>query len=254
MSERLANAPLVEVIFEMRWLLTQKAPNVHVDPHYSLLIGRLYDRIWEKNYPYHEKLPTSTMPEEMAGYVIQHRFRVEKEKWPLVQLGPGIITLNETEGYEWSDFERRLKKLIKAFLESYPDRSKLKISELSIRYLDAIPFNYSANPLEYLESTMGIVANVPADLFEDTDTGENPYAFNILLSFPQKSPEGTSFIRVGRGQKNGGDAILFETGVKSKGDNVPQELDEICSWINNSHELTSNWFKKLFKELMESFK
>jgi len=254
MSERLANAPLIEVIFEMKWSLTQKAPGVLVDPNYSLLIGRLYDRIGEDNYPSHETLATSTIPEEMAGYIIQHRFRIEKEKWPLVQLGPGIITLNETEGYEWADFEARLKKLVKAFLESYPDRSNLKIIELTLRYIDAIPFDYSDNPLDYLESKMGIVAKIPAELFEDTGTGENPYAFNILLSFPQQSPAGSSYLRISKGQKNGEDVIIFETGAKSKDDNVPQELDDICFWINNSHELTSNWFKKLFKKLMESFK
>jgi len=254
MSERLSNAPLVEVIFEMKWALNQETPGVLVDPNYSLLIGRLYDRIGETSYPFHEKLPTSTMPEEIAGYVIQHRFRVDKEKWPLVQLGPGIITLNETEDYDWAEFESRLNKLMKAFFESYPDHSNLKIIELSIRYIDAIPFDYRASPLDYLENEMGIVAKAPAGLFENTGTSENPYAFNILLSFPQQIPTGASFLRIAKGKKSSGDAIVFETGVKSSGDDVPQNPDDIFSWISNSHKLTSNWFNKLFKKQMESFK
>ncbi|WP_367363325.1 TIGR04255 family protein [Mesotoga sp.] len=47
--------------------------------------------------------------------------RKEQESWPLVQLGPGIITLNATEDYSWDDFSYRIDRLIENFFESYPD-------------------------------------------------------------------------------------------------------------------------------------
>ena len=93
----LKNKPLIEAIFEIRWKL-QEGPEkgMRIDPHYKLLIGRIYEKIKDK-YTFHEQLPTASMPDEIAGYIIQHRFRKKENEWPLIQLGPGIITLNDTK-------------------------------------------------------------------------------------------------------------------------------------------------------------
>lgn len=90
MSDRiLKNKPLVEAILEVKWALNAPAPNVSLDPHYKLLMGRMFDRLSER-YPTHEQLPTAMMPDEIAAYLPQHRFRTGPEQWPLIQLGPGV--------------------------------------------------------------------------------------------------------------------------------------------------------------------
>ena len=93
--EKLTHPPLIEAILEVRWQLQQQAPGVAVDPKYKLLVGRLYDRL-SRDYPFYEPLPTASMPDEMLGYVVQHRFRTADGAWPLVQVGPGLVTLNDT--------------------------------------------------------------------------------------------------------------------------------------------------------------
>lgn len=92
--EKLTHPPLVEAILEVRWQLQEQVPGVAVDPKYKLLVGRLYDRL-SRDYPFHEPLPTASMPDEMLGYVVQHRFRAAEGVWPLVQVGPGLVTLND---------------------------------------------------------------------------------------------------------------------------------------------------------------
>jgi len=141
----LKNKPLVEAIFELRWALKEQASGIKVDPHYKILIGRIYDRV-KNEYPFHEQLPTATIPDEIAGYVVQHRFRKSKDAWPLIQIGPGIITLNDTEEYVWEDFEKKISHVLNILFESYPDAgSSLKISGLLLRYIDAVDFNYEEN-------------------------------------------------------------------------------------------------------------
>ncbi|MFQ6057112.1 MAG: TIGR04255 family protein, partial [Methanosarcinales archaeon] len=138
----LKNKPLVEVIFELRWELHEPAQGMKIDPHYKILIGRMYDRVKDE-YPFHEQLPTATMPDEIAGYVVQHRFRKDKDKWPLIQIGPGIVTFNDTEGYIWEDFEKRVCYLLDTLFEAYPDaENNLKPNGLLLRYIDAVDFNY----------------------------------------------------------------------------------------------------------------
>lgn len=78
----LKNKPLVEAILEIKWRLvppvkTAGAPQVLVpatDPHYRLLLGRLFDR-FEEEYPFHEQLPTATVPDELVAHVVQHHSR-----------------------------------------------------------------------------------------------------------------------------------------------------------------------------------
>ena len=44
MAKELKNKPLVEAILEIRWKLQGLPPGPQVDPHYKLLLGRLFDR------------------------------------------------------------------------------------------------------------------------------------------------------------------------------------------------------------------
>ena len=40
----LKNKPLVEAIFGLKWELQEPQPEMKIDPHYKLLIGRFYDK------------------------------------------------------------------------------------------------------------------------------------------------------------------------------------------------------------------
>jgi len=211
----LKNKPLVEAIFELRWQLKEIQPGVKVDPNYKMLVGRVYERLKEE-YPYSEQLPTATMPDEIAGYIVQYRFRKDKDRWPLVQIGPGIITLNDTEGYDWDDFVKRISEIITVLFELYPDaENSLKANSLLLRYIDAIEFDYE---------------------HED------------IFSFPSAKPEGAIHMRVLRGKVKTSDTLLLETMVNLTGEDVPQEKGKIFDWVRYAHGLIHKWFfKNLFK-------
>ena len=97
----LQNKPLVEAIFELRWKLEERSPGIKIDPHYKILVGAMYEKVKDR-YPFPEQMPTVNIPDEMAAHVVQHRFRKAENEWPLVQVGPGIVTLNDTHGYTWA--------------------------------------------------------------------------------------------------------------------------------------------------------
>lgn len=249
---RLPKAPLVEAIFEMKWKLDQSSPGVKADPNYKLLVGRFYDRLCEKDYPFHEQLPTANMPDEMAPYIIQHRFRKKEGGWPLIQLGPGIVTFNETEGYDWPDFQRRLTELLTQFFASYPNPKKIQVEELTLRYIDATDFNYNQNILTFLKDKMGMDIVMPETLFKETMISNSPLALDFRITYPYTN--GGATIRFARGTRNNKDALISETVVNSKGKGVPQSQEEIIKWIVKSHDLTHIWFIKLYEKLMGQFK
>ena len=124
----LKNKPFVETVFELRWKFQEPALGIKIDLHYKIMIGRIYDRVKDE-YPLHEQLPTANMPDEIAGHVVQHHFREGKDKWPLIQIGPGIIALDDTEGYVWKDFQQKLSYIINVLFDTCPDaESNLKIN------------------------------------------------------------------------------------------------------------------------------
>src|SRR4030043_2007896 len=135
----LKNKPLSEAIFELKWKLQEIRESIRIDPHYKILVGSLFSKLRE-DYPYHEMLPAASIPDDIAGHVIQHRFRKGKAEWPLLQIGPGILTVNDTEGYIWEEFEQKIIQAAKDFFEIYPEPETLKIKSLLLRYIDAVEF------------------------------------------------------------------------------------------------------------------
>jgi uncharacterized protein (TIGR04255 family) len=257
MKQKLTFAPLVEAIIEIRWKLEEPQPGLFVDPKYKILVGRLYDRL-VRDYPFHEPLPTASMPDEMLAYAVQHRFRVEAGKWPLVQVGPGIVTFNDTEGYSWDDnFERQAAQLMSTLYEIYPDAENiLKISGVQLRYIDAINFSFSnENILSFITEKLKIKLSFPDELFNNSPIKSLPSGINTLFSFPITKPMGTLLLRFANGLHNQKEALIWETVVQSKEAELLEMPAKFSEWLNSAHDLTHDMFFKLIEgPLEETFK
>jgi uncharacterized protein (TIGR04255 family) len=254
-SKILKNKPLVEAIFELRWEIQETIPGIKIDPHYQLLIGRVYDRVKEE-YSFHEPLPTSAMPEQIAGYIVQHRFRKEKDQWPLIQLGPGIITLNDTEGYKWNDFKKRIENLIDVIYDIYPNReSNFKINNLMLRYINAIDFDYEKEDLfMFLKDKLKVSIEINKEFFQDESVINLPVNIDSIFSFTSNKPRGIFHLRFVRGKKKNLDALIWETILQSIGDEVPNNKEKILQWAEEAHSLIEQWFFRMIEgELLRRF-
>jgi len=254
MRKTLKNKPLVEAIFELRWKLQKKADAIKIDPHYKILIGRIYDRV-RSEYPFHESLSTATMPDEIAAHVVQHRFRKDEGEWPLVQVGPGIITLNDTDGYIWEDFEKRISNLLDNLFDAYPDaENNLKVNGLVLRYIDAVDFDYEKGDIfDFLKKKMKTNVKIHEKLFEDK-VSKLPLSFDLRFSFPSTRPKGAVYVRFGRGKRKGANALMWETMVQSLGEDTPKVKNRITVWVTEAHDLTDDWFFKMIEgELLRRF-
>jgi len=252
----LKNKPLVEAIFDLRWELQGPIRGMKTDPHYKIIIGRIYDKV-SNEYPFHEQLPTASMPDDIAGYVVQHRFRKNKNQWPLVQIGPGIITLNDTEGYVWEDFEKRIHDLLAILFEVYPDaENNLKVNDLLLRYIDAVDLNYEkVDVFAFLKDKLKVNIHIHEDLFEGTSVSNLPLNFDLRFSFLSATkPKGTFHMRFFKGKKKNKDALIWETQVQSSADDAPKNREQITRWLDEAHTLTDDWFFKMIEgELLRRF-
>ena len=251
----LKNKPLVEAIFELRWNLQEPAPGMKMDQHYKLLIGRIYDKLNDE-YSFYEQLPTAIMPDEMMGYMVQYRFRKEKDKWPLIQIGPGIITVNDTEGYVWGDFEKRIIQAVNTLFEVYPEsKTNLKVNRLLLRYIDAIAFDFEKDDIfTFLREQVKIKINLYQDLFKDIRVEKLPLGLDLKFSFASTKPKGAIHLRFVRGKTKVYNALILETRVESVSEDAPKVQNKIADWVKEAHNLADDWFFKLIEgDLLRRF-
>jgi len=245
---KIKHAPLVEALVELRWAPKSEQGADSLAPDYSLLVGRLYDLLKDE-YPYHELTPHAAVPAEMAVQMnmVQHQLRAEKQGWPLVQLGPTIFTVNETEGYDWEgDFRKRAIEAIDFFLKAYQESENPAFTSLLLRYIDAIEFDWEREALlGFLQEDLKTRVGLPCELFNGARVGKSPNGLDLRLSFPCKEPPGMAHLRFATGQSRGKKALIMETMVQSVESDVPELPGGFADWLDAAHKVTSAWFGQL---------
>lgn len=250
-TKDLKTMPLVEAILEIRWRLLGTSPAPQTDPHYKLLLGRLYDRI-QQDYPEHEQLPTANIPDELVSYVVQHRFRIAVSSWPLVQVGPGIFTVNSTADYKWSDFRPRVLSAVVKLYDAHPKVGELKITSLALRYIDAVDFDCrTANTFEFLREKLKLNISLPNNLFEGTDVENKPNGLTFQCSFKGEKPKGIINVRFATGQRGNAPAVVWETTVESAREDLPEMPEGFEGWFDAAHDIANDWFFKMIEGELE---
>src|SRR5688572_6805482 len=130
----LKNKPLVEAIFELGWSVPDPS-----DQFLDILPGLYFGEV-RTDYPHIENLPASQVPLPLVLNAVRHRFRKEKDGWPLTQIGPGVLTVNDTVGYTtWKDFLPRISNAVSALAKVYNKAEPFTRAEL--RYINAVEFD-----------------------------------------------------------------------------------------------------------------
>ena len=254
----LKNKPLVEAVFELRWELQgAQVPGVAVDPGYQLLLGSYFDRI-KKDYPHVVPLPPATAPIEFTAHTVNYQFRVAKDSWPLTQIGPGILTVNDTDKYTWKDFQPRLDSAIRALFESYPDvGTELKPVWSQLRYINAIPFNqHATTATKLLREKLHTSVQFDSQLFqENPQEADSPIGFGMNVTFPLKTPRGVGGFIFAQGQRNDQTALIWEIVIRSVNDAAPQKPGDFQAWLEAAHDVAERWFLTLCRgELHNTFR
>lgn len=252
-SHDLVNKPLVEALFELKWKLDEQSSKGQAK--FPLLLGRYFDKI-RKRYPEAEDLPASQVPETFTPHIVRHRFRVGAGQWPVTQLGPGILTVNETQDYHWDTFRERIAESLEAVFSSYPmDVSQFSPLQVELRYINLIPFDKSAGKItDFLSCKLHTTITVDERIFDgDQEAGiEAGLDFSIALQL--KKPDAIGTLMFGNGESDNRPGLLWQIIMRTNPANVPQTSKDIMQWTNEAHEVTEKWFFTLARgDLMELF-
>jgi len=103
-------APLIEVIAEIHWNLKPlgSAPEAKIDPYFDLF-KEAFSEVIKDTLPFEERLVPIEIPVEFLSGQPHLRFRSKQGGWPLVQIGPGVMTINIVPPYNgWVEFSKFL--------------------------------------------------------------------------------------------------------------------------------------------------
>jgi len=260
----LLHPPLIEAIFELRWEIENLQPNEARpqgafvpmrDPAYPMMYGRLYERL-KKDFPFTEDLPSTGAHPETTPYVPRHRIRKEKNGHPLVQVGPGIITVNEAKGYSWKSFRSSAQRIIESVVDLYPsDAMPLNFIKAEMRYVNGIRFDLAReNPLSFLAEKLHTKVEVAPELLTLNSLNERPNAVGLNLAYALEKPMGNLNLALNLGQFEGKPTFIQQTLIQSVGELLPADTEGLSLWLEEAHTVAENCFQVLCKgALMEKF-
>lgn len=214
------NAPLIEVIVEVRWKLValSAVPNGAVDPFFEEALPTFQAALRELGYGHSERLVVGDFPLEMMPGQPIWRFRQEPGRWPLYQLGPGLLTVNATPPHYggWSQFRDMVSHGVRALQESYSAvGGRLIVQHLALRYLNGFTEKLGyENHAEFLSTHLGLSVGVRSGVAEGVGSRWLERAVMAELTAPLDNPNDAMLtIRAGNGTAIGSPACVLELAV-----------------------------------------
>lgn len=247
------HAPLVEVIAEIRWKIPALSaiPGAFFDPFFVPFSREFATEVGKAGFGLVEDLIPSNTPTELVGKQVIRRFRREANRWPLFQIGPGVLTCNIVPPYNgWNDFRRHLVTGLDLLARTYPSYDlQFDPDVFSLRYINAFnaELGYKENPVEFLRDdlTISIDAGVPIDRRSVTKVlpiGEVAYVLE---------DETTLKLRYQEGQKDNQSSLIFEISAVSGNLGGSKDIAAYLMWFDQSHELISSTFDTLASEALK---
>lgn len=238
---RLPNAPLQEVIFEVRWRLHPGKDHGQVqDAGYELAVGRL-SSLLEKDFPHYRRIVPAELPDQLLLYRPIHQYWKGENQWPVLQLGPGIFTVNCTDqSYDWESlFKPLITTALNWLVQAY--REPLLFAFASLKYIDAIKTNDYGGVSNDWQTFIKNNFNIEYNNFFNTRGKQS----RIHLDQTFELEDGSEIqVQMSNGTKNNEPAVVWQTAILKKNNFSNKELVE---WAQSAHNISHELFVEMIK-------
>jgi uncharacterized protein (TIGR04255 family) len=263
-NARLPNAPLAEVVFELRWALAQGAA-WHFDPLLMPLLP-MFSQEMEKKKFFHST--DIVHPQQVGPYGVVRRFYKDPDSpYPIHQIGAGIYAANDSLQYEWKAFRAQVLVGVKALLDSYPTKFGYPLlpNHLELRYIDIFDkANLGSTSLfKFTETGTSLRFKAPTFL-DDSKKFWGDATGNLLFQKDLRDRKGSVFVvNVASGKRADSNDNLIQvlSKVASSTPGVPvlknhrTFIKDVGNWLDFAHNILSPFFKEFIPaEVIAKFK
>jgi len=261
MTKTVEQAPLVEIITEVRWHSKVGDPvstgdQVQFGPsivpaqdatQMEEFFMRFGAKVGHKGFARAERLLPPGIP-YFANQPV-YRFRMSDDQSVIYQVGAGIFTTNGVPPYvSWKKFCPMVEAGIEALLASREaDRSEEFVS-VSVRYIDAFgpKLTGGLDPATFIREKLGFEVGLPVGLtrylrengqFLPSCRFQVPMIDSMLMT-----------VAVGDGQANGTQAIILDSTVITTASTKPS-LDAVMAALNSAQKALHDMFFDITKSI-----
>ncbi len=265
MATTFGNAPLVELIAELKWddvshpQLSLQGGNSQSQffahgslNHSSDFFMRFGGLAHVAKFSRMERLIPEGFPIFAGQPVLRFRPTENSNNSVLYQVGPGIFSANAMPPYKsWSQYRPILEEGVRLLLDARGESDKEKpFSSLSLRYLDAFTkeFTQGYDVGVFIKKILGFEVLLPNGVAKLIAEGQSPKP-----TFQIQIPMSGSFvmnIAIGEGMANEELAIIMDTTVISIVSIAPN-LDATMSAFESAHTIIHNMFVEVTQPLSD---
>lgn len=248
-KETFRNAPLVEIIAEVRWSISavKSIPNGGIDPFYESLRSALGESLGQEGFRTVIDTVPSDVPREFLAGQVTTQYRLAANQWPLYQLGPGIFTANITQGYTgWESFRGHLERGIEHLLRAHPAPKVFLIQSLKLIAIDAYTNKHGYSSYsDFSRKLLPLGGVLKQGFIEEFATNSESMTVRSESVFPLRAMSGSfARISIADGRKDDGPALLVHTTVEVNREFRPEAL-ELQKWFDEAHAQHREMFRRL---------
>lgn len=245
-------APLIEVIAEVHWALKSidTSPDAELDPYYDHFRDSFVDAAASDGLTHIQELIPSAVPPEIVPHRPQLRFRTKPKMWPLVQIGPGVLTSNIVPPYQgWAAFSPFLNASVNKLFDCYPLAEKtLRVSRLHLRYIDAFDDSFGMHDYtSFAKSHLGVERPLSDKFIQDSVLPNVEMTFVLENHFANQSPENSiGRIKLTPGQRDGRKSLIMQLVCEANfDDKSATDIQFIHTWFDEAHSSLRKQFEAI---------
>jgi uncharacterized protein (TIGR04255 family) len=267
MAHTFENAPLVEIVAELRWqssAFTQIAAGVGGQVAVAMpgsgKLEEFYMRFGGAAYANGLKRSIRIAPPNfptLAGDVVyryQHEESENQGRSTMWQVGPGVFAANALPPYKsWKEFRPTVEKGVRVLLEARDPSEKSLPLSLSLRYLDVFSddFLIGLSLHDFIENSLGFRTELPTVFTNLIPAGSQPKK-QLQIEIPMEEAR-TCSVNVGQGIFEGKSGVLLQMMV-AHNEPLAAEEDKIMAAFDQARDVLHACFEGISQKFWNVLK
>ncbi len=242
----LRNAPLKEVLLELHWNLDYiTEEKIQIDKGFEQALLNFINKC-NGSFGKIKLLKPENIPPVAFSHRVTHRFYRKDGEYPLLQIGPGVFTVNDNnKNYVWHDFRELIEYGIDRLKASY--EKHLVLSKVELRYIDRCsPYVLGqTDKFDFLRNHL----KVNAESYDFVEGDLREIQFGKLFHIDENIALNI-FVTTGVDHSSKEDIVEWHTFAVSR-----RHLNwkDLMGWVDQAHHICSNTFKKMISDELYEF-
>ena len=257
MTVTFKNAPLVELVAELRWggspqMVQPDMPIVMqgMGPDLDQFFMRLGGEVYQHGFKRAERLVPPGFPVFPYQPVMRYRKENSDDSSVLFQAGQGLFSVNAVPPYRsWETVSSVVKTGVTALLKARaPSDQDQSFTVATLRYINAFGPKLARNrPIgSFIEEVLGFSITLPPGIATHIKPGSKPKP-HVQLSFPLNDSASMAFM-IGEGTVNNEQTIIMDMTVSYE-EPVAANVDAVMTAFTSARNVIHSTFIELTKPI-----